>query len=51
MQNVRMGGVNISHSKLAHCSLLARQTLILQDAERLSSRAKESKAFGHLSPQ
>lgn len=44
-------GVNISPKKLAHCSLLAWQTSILQDAEHLSSRAEESKAFGHLSPR
>lgn len=50
MQNVGMG-VNISHSKLAHCSLLPWQALILQDSEHLASRARESKAFGHLSPQ
>lgn len=44
-------GLSISHSKLSHCSLLSWQALILQDAEHLSSRARESKAFGHLSPQ
>lgn len=49
----RMGecGVSISHTKLAYRSLWAWQGLILQDAEHLSLRARESKALEHLSPQ